>query len=975
MKVYITDATNEQERFKDLVIDSYGNQTESFYEAYFFNNPDVGEYRDSDGQKYYSMNDDTFSHYADIADKENEVKKLRDALVEELGTQALEIKALDRELWSWGTRVASLEEKTVERNWIARLTAFRLLDEDKLAKLGFIPDERLAVWAASNGDRFSEIIRISDQLNTNFGVDLSDKIYTAEVLHTLVAHHEGNNKYLGQIGHVLFRKPELLNSRNELGLTLLQSAICNSLDLADLLVSGGDYTRNDAGVELDVNALSTDPDMPGTALEINLKNGGDPDITKKLLDLGADVALGFADMNILEYVVKNGDLANLKVLLDYKPLDELCEITGTYGGDLLRLAANSDAIDASLIAQEIFKHIKDAEELSEVYMDYDEMGFSNIHTAIENKENPGVAKAFIDAWVEAGKSFAEENNAGETIYEYAVRRGDPEVAQYMLEKEPDLSKKLKDVKVRKEPHLEEKASILDAVLQSSELKNDMRETAIRSALGHFFSNYAEDDWPYDAYKLLQDRYEKEMADGKGYFSTADDLEGNYGIRLWEPYRDMDLKELVKEIGAFVDGRMYEYEKVVTAYNNQLRRAGLENVYENEVSHDTPRVASGIELTQEEKNNRLFKASSVEEIEASLEAGADINAVNRHGEHIIEAIAREFYDDFAGLGTSAEQEQVKEMVELVLDHGGKVTATALNMFAENNDAAPVLEAIFKKDPAAVSLKSEKSGLNFIQVAAANFNPDVLDVGFKHGADPTMLTPEGESLADLVNKSGAVYRDGTLEEIAQYTNQWNLSKDGKNVVSHDTPSPAPRENDDPHERIRTGYKDSKGKAIYVGDIVYCEDDFGTAEKYTVVMKDGRIDVDGWGDPESNGLHHFAVGNDSRITVVGKDREYLQMMKNPETVPIYNRQSSILSDGVKFTGKVVYIDEKNVYQEYDHGRGVVKHDRSKCPGVERGKSYAIVATDNGNRLIVRDAPAQGQSLGSARTAQKSKGKGICD
>ena len=329
MKVYITDAQNEQERFADLVIDSHGNQTESFFEAYFFNNPDVGEYRADDGQTYYSMDSETYGIYAEIADKENEVNKLRNALIEELGTQAPEIQPLDHHLWSWGTRVADLGEKTDERNWIARLTAFRLLDEDKLAKLGFIPDERLAVWAASNGDRFSEIIRISDQLNTNFGVDLSDKIYTAEVLHTLVAHHEGNNKYLGQIGHVLFRKPELLNSRNELGLTLLQSAICNSLDLADLLVSGGDYTRNDAGVELDVNALSSDPDMPGTALEINLKNGGDPDITKKLLDLGADVALGFADMNILEYVVKNGDLANLKVLLDYKPLDELCEITGT----------------------------------------------------------------------------------------------------------------------------------------------------------------------------------------------------------------------------------------------------------------------------------------------------------------------------------------------------------------------------------------------------------------------------------------------------------------------------------------------------------------------------------------------------------------------------------------------------------------------------------------------------------------------
>ena len=783
MKVYITDATNEQERFKDLVIDSYGNQTESFYEAYFFNNPDVGEYRDSDGQKYYSMNDDTFSHYADIADKENEVKKLRDALVEELGTQALEIKALDRELWSWGTRVASLEEKTDERNWIARLTAFRFLEAVELAKLDLIPDRKLAVWAASNNDYFTKIIKISDQLNTNYGVDVSDQIYTAEILHTLVAHHEENNFYLGQIEYVLFRKPELLNSRNESGLTLLQNAICTSLELADLLVSGGDYTRNNAGVELDVNALSTNPDMPGTALEINLKNGGDPDITKKLLDLGADVALGFADMNILEYVVKNGDLANLKVLLDYKPLNELCEITGTYGGDLLRLAASSDAIDASLIAQEIFKHIKDAEELSEVYMDYNEMGFSNIHTAIENKENPGVAKAFIDAWVEAGKSFTEENFAGETVYEFAVREGNPEVARYMLEREPDLSKKLKDVKVRKEPHLEEKASILDAVLQSSELKNDMRETAIRSALGHFFANSDDEDFPKDAYKLLKDRYLKEKSEGKGY-SDATDLMGNYGMTVWAPYQDWNIRDLTENIDVYIAGRLNEYDKVVSAYREQLIRAGWEQG--NTLSHDTPRSASGAELTQEEKNNRLFKASSVEEMEAAFNAGADVNAINKHGELILEAVAREFYDDFAG-GTPGEQNQVKEMVELVLDHGGKVTAPALNMFAENNAAAPVVETILKKAPAAVSLKSE-SGLNFIQVAAANFNPDVLDVGFKHGADPTMLTPEGESLADLVKNSGAVYIGETLKDIAQATKLWNLSKVSENEISHDTPGGA-------------------------------------------------------------------------------------------------------------------------------------------------------------------------------------------
>ena len=96
---------------------------------------------------------------------------------------------------------------------------------------------------------------------------------------------------------------------------------------------------------------------------------------------------------------------------------------------------------------------------------------------------------------------------------------------------------------------------------------------------------------------------------------------------------------------------------------------------------------------------------------------------------------------------------------------------------------------------------------------------------------------------------------------------------------------------------------------------------------------------------------------------------------TAQPHYKDSTEIKDGVKFTGRVIYIDEKNVLQEYANSTGIVRHDRSKCPDVKLNHEYAMVTTDNGNRLIVRDAPAQGQSLGSVLTAQKSQGKGICD
>ena len=86
-----------------------------------------------------------------------------------------------------------------------------------------------------------------------------------------------------------------------------------------------------------------------------------------------------------------------------------------------------------------------------------------------------------------------------------------------------------------------------------------------------------------------------------------------------------------------------------------------------------------------------------------------------------------------------------------------------------------------------------------------------------------------------------------------------------------------------------------------------------------------------------------------------------QSQDLLPPYDRDSDLDPAGLKYTGKVVYVDRENVIQEYGGQSGIVRHDRAKCPGVEVGKSYAIVT--DGARLIVRDAPVQGQDSRAVR------------
>ena len=659
MLIHITDAQTPQESRAEISLydkGANGSVADLLLEDQFAANPKVEKHYDQDGQSYFSMDRESFKVYANIAAKENEVWKLYHALEAKYGQDSQEIRNLSKELEFLTAHNSNMTFTANERAHVARETAFRLLSTAELKQLKFEPDEDTALWAATNGqfEKFLDFDIDRVPMSVAVGASLLD--------HSLDA-----------LQNAITRRPDLLTVRDDEGRNLLHWALLErNKEACALLIDN----------HIDVNAVSTEEYMPGTPLEINLKTIKDPEITKWLLRAGADISLGFSPSNIFDHLIKTGDTENLKTLLDFKPLDDLCQLAHVEKADVLYTAAESKNRNAVKIADLLLQH-------GAMQNDYDRHEFISLTAALENKQNPELSKLFVDHWLATGHSFLQEDISYRTLFERAAEDGTPEIAQYIIDKdsnvltsegaitrliyhekadpqfiksvvaqEPEWAEIYRDKKVNDELGLGEHTS----VLFSQDMGIDLKELALNAALDYYFTNTKSPEWPQNAYDILIDLGGREITTGYSNM-RASDLADRYGMKIWGPYADLDLRDLFDEINEFAALRMTVYERVLQENQEQIQSQNLNNTEQQTLTHEelTERLYAAIDTGDPSRVEEFFHKEGI---------GYEFPCVG--GDHEWDYETSEFFEDAVTHFFRRPEEQLNPDILISLaNHGAEL----------------------------------------------------------------------------------------------------------------------------------------------------------------------------------------------------------------------------------------------------------------------------------------------------------------
>ena len=449
MKVYVADEQNKNGQFMQLPVDTYRNRNDEpnkFIVTRLNADPRVSSLRDDKGQIFYKMSPETFQNYLANAPRAEEIGKLYDALAEKQGSQSPVVSALAREFEFWG---GDLDFLTTVCSDITRVTAFKLFSTEELKALNFKMDAALALWSADN-ELFDKAMVFTDPESET---ELFKSAAPALAQTLLITEDKG----YPWLRYVLDKTPETINAVDSDHRNLLHWAILYKKDAAiDLLLEKG----------VNVNALAYDDSINKevSALQMHVERKGSPEITKKLLDAGAE----FMESDILDYAVRHGDYENLKVLLDSKPNSELFEVLNVTQPGLLDAAARSSLSSAAKIADLLI-------EKGAIQDDYDQHGHAPIHSAIFNRDNPEVAKVLIDHWLESGHSLLEKDDRDLSLFEHARSEASHVVVQHMLDKAPELTKKIQEEQALMEknftPSDEDTAALANASAAQKELRN------------------------------------------------------------------------------------------------------------------------------------------------------------------------------------------------------------------------------------------------------------------------------------------------------------------------------------------------------------------------------------------------------------------------------------------------------------------------------------------------------------------------